>query len=97
MEPQLRVQVVDDEIVVSVPGFRYSATYYKPYDARQLVARIVPITDDLRTKMRRQNSWLRPRSSPTRRPATLDGLFEGQAADSARFGGRAYANPGPAR
>jgi hypothetical protein len=28
MEPQLRVQVVDDEIVVSVPGFRYSATYY---------------------------------------------------------------------
>jgi len=53
MEPQLRVQVVDDEIVVSVPGFRYSATYYKPYDARQLVARIVPITDDLRTTMRR--------------------------------------------
>jgi hypothetical protein len=43
MEAQLRVQVVDDEIVVSVPGFRYSATYYKRHDARQLVARNVPI------------------------------------------------------
>ena len=36
---QLRVQVVDDEIVVTVPGYRYSATYYKSYDARHLVAR----------------------------------------------------------
>jgi hypothetical protein len=53
MEAQMRVQVINDEIVVTVPGFRYSATYYKPYDARQLVARIVPISDDLRTTMKR--------------------------------------------
>jgi hypothetical protein len=37
MTPQLRVQVVDNEIVVSVPRFRYSATYCKSYNARQLV------------------------------------------------------------
>jgi hypothetical protein len=53
MEAQMRVQVVGDEIVVTVPGFRYSATYFKPHDARQLVARNVPISDDLRTTMKR--------------------------------------------
>jgi hypothetical protein len=58
MEAQMRVQVVDDEIVVTVPGFRYSATYYKPYDARQLVARNVPISDDLRTTMTRSEFLL---------------------------------------
>ena len=50
MTPQLRVQVVDNEIVVTVPGFRYFATYCKGYNARQLVARNVPTTDDLRIK-----------------------------------------------
>jgi len=53
MIPQLRVQVIDHEIVVTVPGFRYSATYCKSYDARHLVARNVPITDDLRITMKK--------------------------------------------
>jgi len=53
MTPQLRVQVVDNEIVVTVPGFRYSATYCKSYNARQLVARNVPTTDDLRITMKK--------------------------------------------
>ena len=51
--PQLRVQVIDHEIVVTVPGFRYSATYCKSYDARHLVARNIPITDDLRITMKK--------------------------------------------
>jgi hypothetical protein len=58
MEARMRVQVVDDEIVVTVPGLRYSATYYKPYDARQLVARNVPVGDDLRTTMKRSEFLL---------------------------------------
>ena len=53
MLPQLCVQVIDHEIVVTVPGFRYSATYCKSYDARHLVARNVPITDDLRITMKK--------------------------------------------
>ena len=53
MTPQLRVQVVDNEIVVTVPGFRYFATYCKGYNARQLVARNVPTTDDLRITMKK--------------------------------------------
>jgi hypothetical protein len=65
MEPQLRVQVVEDEIVVSVPGFRYSATYYKPHDARQLVARNVPTPDDLRTTMRRSEFLVEANSGHT--------------------------------
>jgi len=47
-EPQLRVRIVNDEIVVSLPGFHYSATYYKPFNAPQLVERNIPITDDPR-------------------------------------------------
>jgi hypothetical protein len=53
MVPQLRVQVADNEIVVTVPGFRYSATYCKSYNARELVARNVPTTDDLRITMKK--------------------------------------------
>ena len=29
-DPKLEVQVVDDEIVVTLPGSYYSVTYYKP-------------------------------------------------------------------
>jgi len=51
-EPQLRVRIVNDEIVVSLPGFHYSATYYKPFNAPQLVERNIPITDDPRIGMK---------------------------------------------
>jgi hypothetical protein len=36
--PQLWVQVVDDEIIVTLPGSRYSVTYYKPDSSPQLLA-----------------------------------------------------------
>ena len=46
--PQLRVQVVDDEIIVTLPGFRYSVTYYKPDRSPQLMAKNITSEDDLR-------------------------------------------------
>jgi hypothetical protein len=38
-EPQLRVQVVNDEIVVTLPGYHYAVTYYKPLQGIRLMAR----------------------------------------------------------
>jgi hypothetical protein len=51
-EPQLRVQVVDDEIIVSLPGYSYSVTYYKPANQPQLIARRISDRDDLRIEMK---------------------------------------------
>jgi hypothetical protein len=36
---EFRVQVVDDEIVVTQPGSFYSVTYYKPENSPQLLAK----------------------------------------------------------
>jgi hypothetical protein len=46
--PQLRVQVIDDEIIVTLPGFRYSVTYYKPDRSPQLMAKNIASEDDPR-------------------------------------------------
>jgi hypothetical protein len=64
MIAQLRVQVVDNEILVTVPGFRYSATYCKSYNARRLVARNVPITDDLRITMKKSEFLVAAKKLP---------------------------------
>lgn len=50
-EPKLRVQVVYDDIVVTLPGSRYSVTYYKPDTCPQLLARGIPNKNDLRIPM----------------------------------------------
>jgi hypothetical protein len=50
-DPSLRVQVVDDEIIVTRPGSYYSVTYYKPEKSPQLLAKRLPDTDDLRIPM----------------------------------------------
>jgi hypothetical protein len=50
-DPSLRVQVVDDEIIVTRPGSYYSVTYYKPEKSPQLLAKRMPDTDDLRIPM----------------------------------------------
>ena len=52
-EPQLRVQVVNDEIVVTLPGYHYAVTYHKPLRGIGLIARNSPITDDLRIAMKK--------------------------------------------
>lgn len=48
---KIRVQVVDDELIVSLPGSFYSVTYYKPEKSPQLLARRIPDKDDLRIAM----------------------------------------------
>jgi hypothetical protein len=45
---KLRLRVVDDEIIVTLPGSRYSVIYYKPQKSPQLLAKAIPDTDDLR-------------------------------------------------
>jgi hypothetical protein len=50
-EPEFRVSVVYDEIVVTLPGSTYSVTYYKPDKSPQLLAKRLATTDDLRIPM----------------------------------------------
>ena len=45
---RLRLDVVDDEIIVSISGTSYSVTYYKRANSPQLVAKNISHTDDLR-------------------------------------------------
>jgi hypothetical protein len=49
---ELRVQVVDDEIIVTLPGSHYSATYYKPANSPQLLAKNLSDRDDPHVAMR---------------------------------------------
>jgi hypothetical protein len=49
---ELRVQVVDDEIIVTRPGSIYSVTYYKPDKFPQLIARRISDRDDPRIPMK---------------------------------------------
>ena len=48
---ELRVQVVDDEIIVTWPGSVYSVTYYKLENSPQLLAKRIADHDDLRFPM----------------------------------------------
>ena len=50
-DPKLRVQVVDDEIIVTLPQSHYSATYYKPEGARKLLVKNISDRDDPRAPM----------------------------------------------
>jgi hypothetical protein len=43
---ELHVDVLNDDIVVSLPGSHYSVTYYKPAKSTQLVARFISDRDD---------------------------------------------------
>jgi hypothetical protein len=53
MSPQsdLRVEVVGDEIIVTLPGSHYSATYYKPEKAPKLLTKNISDRDDPRAPM----------------------------------------------
>jgi len=46
-DPNLRVEVVDDEIIVTLPQWRYSVTYFKPERAPQLLAKNISDRDAL--------------------------------------------------
>ena len=51
MPKELRVKVVDDEIIVTRPGSFYSVTYFKPDRSPQLIAKRITDRDDLRIVM----------------------------------------------
>ena len=48
---RLRLDVVDDEIIVTLPGTSYSVKYFKRADSPQLLARNISHTDDLSAPM----------------------------------------------
>jgi hypothetical protein len=50
-ETDLRVQVVDDNIVVTLPGYRYSVAYYKAEGSPGLLVRYSVVKNDLRIHM----------------------------------------------
>jgi hypothetical protein len=50
-EPKLRVQVVGEDIVVTLPGFSYAVAYYKPKGSPSLLMRYSASEDDLRSPM----------------------------------------------
>jgi hypothetical protein len=47
----LRIDVVDNEIIVTLPFTIYTVTYYKPPDSPQLLAKNFPKADDGRVPM----------------------------------------------
>jgi len=44
--PDLHLEVVDDEIIVTLPGTSYIVTYYKPANSPQLLAKHIADRDD---------------------------------------------------
>jgi hypothetical protein len=48
----LRIDLVDDEIIVSLPGTGYSITYFKRANSPQLLAKNIPLADDFRTPLK---------------------------------------------
>jgi hypothetical protein len=50
-QQELRVQVVGDNIVVTLPGYSYAVTYYKPKRSCGLLMRYSITKDDLRLRM----------------------------------------------
>ena len=50
-DSRLRLEVVDDEIIITLPGTSYSVTYFKRANSPQLLARNISQTDDLRAPM----------------------------------------------
>jgi len=49
---ELCVEVVDDEIIVTLPGSHYSVTYYKLAKSTQLLVKHFSDRDDPRVEMR---------------------------------------------
>ena len=47
----LHIEVVDDEIIVTLPFTHYTVTYYKPPNSPQLIAKHLPKTNDRRVPM----------------------------------------------
>jgi hypothetical protein len=57
-DPNLELQVIDDEIVVTLPGTDYSVTYYKMIGSPGLMAKRIADTDDPRIPRMRVSEFL---------------------------------------
>ena len=49
---ELKLEVHDGDITVTLPGTDYSVTYYKPKDSPQLLAKRITDRDDQRVAIR---------------------------------------------
>jgi hypothetical protein len=70
----LLVDVVDDEILVSLPGTSYIVVYFKREGSPQLSARHIPMADDLRTPVKLSEFLHRAWSAVTTKLVSLVGL-----------------------
>jgi hypothetical protein len=61
-ESDLRVDVVDDEIVVTLPGSHYSARYYKAAESPKLLAKFKSDRDDPHVAMKLSEFLARARN-----------------------------------
>jgi hypothetical protein len=61
-ESDLRVDVVDDEIIVTLPGSHYSATYHKPAKSPKLLAKCESDRDDPHVAMKLSEFLARARN-----------------------------------
>jgi hypothetical protein len=50
-QPKVRVQVIGDNIVVTLPGYSYAVTYYKPTGSPGLLMKYGVTSDDLRLQI----------------------------------------------
>jgi hypothetical protein len=50
-KPGIKLDVRDDEMIVTLPGTSYSVTYYKPANSPQLLAKNLTIKDDRRSEV----------------------------------------------
>jgi hypothetical protein len=50
-QPELRVQVIGGNVVVTLPGFTYAVTYYKPEGSPGLLMKYSVTDNDLRLQM----------------------------------------------
>ena len=50
-KPGMKLDVRDDEIIVTLPATSYSVTYYKPANSSQLLAKNLSMEDDRRSEM----------------------------------------------
>ena len=61
-EPDLRVDVLDDEIIVTLPGSHYSVRYYKAAKSSKLLAKCQSDRDDPHVAMKLSEFLARARN-----------------------------------
>jgi hypothetical protein len=50
-KPDIKLDVRDDDMIVTLPGTSYTVTYYKPANSQQLLAKNLSMEDDRRSEV----------------------------------------------